>query len=783
MRRINTILFSKILLIFTVILLISFSAASVEFESPNDGDLFNKSFDLELEPDSFSIDDAEVEYKYGQQNDTIATGITSDDSSTYRYEDWEPHDNEDYSEYRVWAVASNETEEKASTINISYDTIDPALTLNEVKAHGNGNVEFDVDTDRNDGSDIEGIQVYRNDSLVSEDKETGTNWNISETEYEAFEYELRLFDDAGNFDVKISNVIHIEDNEAPKVDNKKPGELINEEEPDTGITVDDDVSGVESVNLTLWEEDKEEMIKYEDVSSIGGEDTYGVDFTPDNELNEGEYVVNATFEDVAGNWGTEEWSFEVDITPPDTSTDLIPDPNDDLYRTTDTSIVIEVGDSSDIYYAECYVGDPDGTGDKFGEHENPEEDEIDCGTLDPSDYTDGSQSVYIYVEDEAGNDDSWKVGEYVFDTQPPTIDSLEVHPEYTNEAPNVTVEAFDIGSGLGDLEYSFQSFDGGNGEEAGSMEGEEDEIVFQPDMEDKEEDDYDIYVRVQDNTDKWSDQETIEFTYDPTAEPSATFEYETLEVEENSITDYNVTVINEGKVPMVSSILEFEGVIEGSSDEFVIMGEEESNIEFEVETDQTFGTYEEELTLTSSIVEETATVEVNVLASDDTVSEVDSLVSDKQEELGDLENELDDLRNEGAGDEMLENAESSIETFRTSLAQVEEASENNTYHIVSSEIENLDSLSTSASQEIQEAEEEYNSYIFRRNLFAGFGVFFLLIGGLGAFFYRSEEYGFDIDKIHDSDISIDSLEGLKSRISTIFEDKEEAEEFEWEGFN
>jgi hypothetical protein len=66
-------------------------------------------------------------------------------------------------------------------------------------------------------------------------------------------------------------------------------------------------------------------------------------------------------------------------------------------------------------------------------------------------------------------------------------------------------------------------------------------------------------------------------------------------------------------------------------------------------------------------------------------------------------------------------------------------------------------------------------------IIAAVGVLAVVGIGIGGFVY-SERYGLDIKQALDSDIPTTSIDGLKSRVRTIFTDEEDADEFEWSGF-
>jgi hypothetical protein len=157
------------------------------------------------------------------------------------------------------------------------------------------------------------------------------------------------------------------------------------------------------------------------------------------------------------------------------------------------------------------------------------------------------------------------------------------------------------------------------------------------------------------------------------------------------------------------------------------------------------------------------------------------MLEDYESSLEEIESNVTDLKSKVSGD-LQQRLEGNLSTFKSSVTEARQAVEAGEYYRAQEALEGIDSKEQNAANTYEEVMQTYQQNQLVMFGVAG-GVVVLLLGAGGAFlFYRSDEYGLDLDRVVDSDISVSSLEGLKSRIRSILRDEPEAEEFEWNGF-
>ncbi len=676
--------------------------------------------------------------------------------------------------YHLYANATNMSDNSiiSDKITFTIDSVKPSISLVDNTTFEDGNIFIDWDfTEDNPDQWV----LWRNDTSGGDWEKlntfspTTTQYNDSSTSYTNYVYRIGGSDKAGH-SVNSSDTLEldVEDGVKPSVSSRSPGKdaFVSKTDPEVKAEGSDDLSGMDNVTIA-FEGDWATGNSSASISASG--------------LNsETEYTVEANLTDKAGNTLETSWNFTVDTSAPDPSVSLKPD-QDNLVS--ETTVEISLSSTSDVDEVRCYVGDPSSDGSQFGSSSSPDDsDDYSCGDLDPADYSEGSHSIYGEICDKAGNCNSKEAGEYVFDTEDPEIDSVEINPEYTNTDPEVTVEASDDGTGVTGAEYDFEDFDGGEGTTVSIENGDDVSFTFEPSLDDLDDGDHTLNLRVEDGSGKYSDLATADFTYDPDANPSAELVYGPIELESGSSTDYSVTVNNTAKVPLTSATLNVSGKASGSSDSFEVAGESSKEVTFEVSSDESFGTYTVDLKLNSVSLEKTVEAELHVMAPDDRKEELDSVLSKQESRLQLLKDNLTRLKEKGARQELVNNLESEINKFEKLVKEAGNASESGDYFSAEEAFKKMDSTGSAAMSALEETRKKHQKNVFYRNLMIGGGVVFLLLVAGGVFFYTSEEYDLHLERVYDSDLSIDSVRDIPRRIKSVFSSKEEAEEFEWDGF-
>jgi hypothetical protein len=125
--------------------------------------------------------------------------------------------------------------------------------------------------------------------------------------------EVTATDNAGNTAAAQWSFTVILDTIPPAITAISPLGIVRDEKPKISVAVSDDVSGVDSISISL-EDAAEKSVKLTEISSDESSATY----TPSSALKAGTYTATAEAEDAAGNASSTSWSFtvEFDVVPP-----------------------------------------------------------------------------------------------------------------------------------------------------------------------------------------------------------------------------------------------------------------------------------------------------------------------------------------------------------------------------------------------------------------------------------------------------------------------------------
>jgi hypothetical protein len=776
---------TKILLTALLITLTTGTAAaqSIEIVSPSDGSYHNESFDIVTEVSSLDSDT-----KYDVVFSTEGNSHTESDISSGELE----ISSTDIGGFTTSETAYNlsaelqasGTEVDNGSIQVTYDEEDPYLDGDtQTETLGDGTVEISAQI-ADDHSYLSMFKLERNGEIVDSTSTGGPD--VSETlvdknedhVYGEVSYNIIIVDNAGNT-VNTSwtgNPVSINDSTAPSIVDRYPEEdaYISSDSPNLNVDVEDLLSGLKNATLTVDGNSTNFTVSDSEVES----EELQLEL---ESLDEGVYSPEVTAYDQEGNSETYDWAFTVDTQKPDPSASLSPSPDGQEYLTTATPLQVEVDEEdvspTNVERITCYVDDPSDYNNDFGSSSEYSDGSFRCGELDPSSYSEGSHSIYVEFYDRAGNKQVSNLGEYVFDTVNPEIETLTVTPEYTNTEPSVTVEASDFGSGVEDAEYMF-SEDVDDGEGNTISEGFEDgDMSFQPNLRNKEDGDYELFVRVQDGSGKWSDTRSVNFTLDRGALPDPELETEgTLHITSGSSTGFEVTINNNGKVPLTSAELRFLDGIEGSLNSVDVEGESEETVSVIASTNRSYGQIETTLKLTTDSVSENVTVPVNIRASEEQKQEVNERIKQYESRLRYLKANMTKLEEDGADQELIDQMDAEIGDFEERLQQINASIAEDRYYEIASSIDEVESQRSEAVNTTETVKEQHrqNEQRFWMILFT---VSTLGILGGGAFvWYRSDYYldtddlPVDLENISFEDIEWDeTVEKLEDKLDNLLE--------------
>ncbi len=733
------------------------AAQSVEITSPSDNSYQNESFKVDVQVSNL---DSSYDYNLNLNSNASISGSRSDISEGDYQFTADPSSDDDgpYSLEAVLNRQEGSAQSSSNQVHFNYDTQDPSIDQSSIETVSNpdGSVEVTWESKDADG-ELGRVELWKSEEKVDSQGAGGTSATKTliddneERSWDTVTYYLLVYDQAGNSLNHTLDNVDIEDGEGPDIKNKNPGDdgYVNSESVNVEATAEDLLSGVKNISLSVNGENNS-------ITEIDDSEESSVEITLDN-LEDGSYTPEMTAYDQQGNKNNVEWEFTVDTQSPSPSASLTPDPDEQGYISTETPIGVDV-DSDEVSptgvdRVVCYVDDPSDYGYDFGDSSTYEDGSFRCGDLNPSDYSEGEHSIFVKFYDRAGNEDEQNLGSYTLDTEEPQINSLEISPEYTNKEPNVTVSGSDSGSGLEDVEYMFSdSVNPGEGSDV-SANFEDGQVEFKPNLRNKEDGEYTLYVRVQDGSGKWSDLESDTFTLDRGALPNPALQTDTLNITSGGSTSFEVTVENNGKVPLMDAGLEFGNGFTGSFEGVSVEGESSETYSVSVSTEESFGQRQASLELVSETVSRNITVPVNVRASEEQRERVDSRIEDYNSQLSELKSDLSRLEEEGASKELIEKMSSDIDRFESNLDNVKSATLEGDYYKIASELDTVNTTESEAVNTTSEVTEDFKSNQRKQMILIVAFITLVLLGGAAVLYSRSEYY---IDA-EDIPVSADSV--------------------------
>jgi len=769
----------KILLTGLIVALMAGAVSGLEITDPNDGAANNSELEFNVSVDSGNYENIGLEIVNG--------GVIASSGSLSSVGEYVWQSGDTYWSNGTYPVrAFNDSSGAASaSIDVIIDESADNVTSISADNQSDGSIELSLSWETEGDSSPAYLNITREEEESGNKtyfKKTSIDSSFvdTQTQFKDYKYSATVIDEAGNRNEALSSstgYISVTDGVSPAIQIQNPADdsYISSTSPEIQVDVSDDLAGLKNASIVL--DDQEQNI-----TGLSGDKSTSLDLSTED-LEEEKYEPEVVAHDTEDNRENVSWTFTVDTTGPSPSASLTPDPDEQEYLSTETPIGVEV-DSGDVGSKEvarvvCYVDDPSDYGYDFGESSTYEDGSFRCGDLNPAEYSGGDHNVYAQFYDEAGNREEQNLGEYTFDTESPEIDRLDISPEYTNKEPNVTVEGADAGSGLQDAEYMFSdNVEAGQG--SGISAGfEDDEFVFNPNLRNKEDGDYTLYVRVQDGSGKWSETSSNDFTLNRGALPDPQLSTDELNITSGSSTDFEVTVHNDGKVPLMGAELSFRNGFEGSRNDIDVSGESSETYTMQVSTNESFRQTQATLELVASTVSRNITVPVNVQASESQMEEVDSQIREYNGKLSELRSDLSRLEEQGASEELLDQMRTEIDEYDTKLQSVKSAAKDNEYYEIASELDEVDTRHSEAVNTTSQVEQEYRSNQRQKMMILAFILILGLLGG-GAFLYYRSNYYIDMENLPASieEISSDfdwdeTVDNLEDKLNNLLEAGEE----------
>ncbi len=601
-------------------------------------------------------------------------------------------------------------------------------------------------------------------SLSNETSGTNNFYTYETTSKGDGTYDFKANNSDGS--AEITDVVF--DTQKPQLDSKSPTGYTSETDPTVSVdTSDNGDAGVNYtfLNVTDSEDDNEDSTVGE---SLDLED-----------LNDETYTVDYSIFDKAGNKKTGSWDFTVDTSyDGDTSPDL-PDEEyilldeDDEY---DFEVELSEEDEGSDITVTCYDGNDD---EIDSETQSVSGDTTFTCEVDGDDYSDTETDIYVEMCDQAGNCKESDTETYFFDGSPPSLFDLSIPGSTVNSDFPVEFTATDV-SGIDKLEYFYESsVDEGDGNTVNVSDSEGE---FSASVSGLDEGEQTIYIRAKDNAGRWSDPETIDFTYDPDATPEISLAPPSnLSVTAGDSESFDVTLENTGDIFIDETNLSVaaEGVVSDSSKVSDMEPGDTLTLGFGVETDDgDLGEYD--VTVSLSYPEISKSFPLVVEANQDQQQELEANLSTYEEKLSKLQSDFSSNK-DGWGDDLKQRFESNFSSFKQKVEDAQKARDSGEYYRISSALEGIDADYSAAEKSFENVKKIDSRRDLRRMVMIGFGLFVVVIGGVGGFLYWSDDYNLDLDKFFDSDIDIRGLDDIMARIRTMT-GEEEAEEFEWDGF-
>jgi hypothetical protein len=636
--------------------------------------------------------------------------------------------------------------------------------------------------------DSSSITFYYDDGSVTEIGSDSSSGEFYSTDWDSSNA------GTGNFDLIAGNgsqndtISVTADFAKPNVDSFSPSEddFTNEDSLEVSYSASDEHTSVDSEYIRVEDSDGDQ---------VNDADSDNVDV---DDLSNGEtYTVEYEVRDSVGNWNNDSWDFTVDTEydgDSNPSFSVEDESGGVVLFDEDKDLTVDFGDadSTSDTTVTCYVGGEDvGDFTVDANEDNPDESDTTCSIDDDDneDYYDTSAEIYLEMQDEAGNTEESDSETVAFDVNAPSVTGLEIptDADLYNADFDVEFSAYDSASDIEEVEYYFES---------DTDYGEGTEIDYSSDTESYEIDtsslsagDHTLYVRAQDEADRWSSARSVDFTFDPEAVPEISVDVpESVSVTAGQRKSFEVTIENTGDL-FISNI-ELSGSAEGvfSDTESISDLEPGDSITASLRVDTESGNIGEHTIQVStdnpSMNEEISLV---VEANSDQRSRIDSDISEYQTMLQEMEANVTDLQQK-VSESKKERLNSNFSSFKQKVEDAQSAIDSGDYYEAEAILEGVDEDYSAAESTYEAVEKEYKNNQFWMLILLGLGGFIVLGGGaIGALSY-TDEFEFDVrdylDNLQEMEFDTGFVDRYVEKIKRMMEGKDtsEAEEFEWEGF-
>jgi len=655
----------------------------------------------------------------------------------------------------------------------SGDSVQDGIELNVSNDQDSNWINFDVEGPNDDEENVTGVS---GDEYVT--------YTLSAGSGNSGQYTVEASDDAGDTE----SVDFLLDRTNPDVSKKDNRDYV-QDDPNLQFSVSDEFTAVTDFNASAGFEVTVEDGEKTNVCSAGGECTVSIDVDTGEVVQGDTFTIDVEASDLVGNTFDDSFSYtldnsfqadepEFDITDADEENDVDLDGDVDV----DVELTNMEDEESDVR-VKCLID-----GDEVDTTDWDDSEEFSC-TIPSEEVDDENVDVSVEACDRAGNCDSSDDESYTFDSSDPEIEEISFSNDYNvfTEDFDVNVEASDTASGVEELEYFFsETTDEGDGTSI-AYDG-EDSFKADTALID-EEGQHTIYVRAMDGVGRWSDIRSLEFEYYPDEVPTVSIDaQDDFTVDSGNSANIDVVIENTGKLLVESAeITSSSPLINETNTVEDLEAGDSKNAEFEVSpTEHQTGLWN--ITFNSDDPEASDTVEILVEANSDQRQRVDTRLEEYTSRLESLKSNASDLREEGLESDLNSSLSSEVSDFSAKVDSIRSHVESDQYYRALAEVEALDAEYNSASNTLDNVEEEHEANQFRQTLMMLALGLVIILAGVGAFIYTGKD--------EDVDIPIDLPEGwevpelaIRERIEDVLQDireridkEEEKAEEAFEGF-
>jgi hypothetical protein len=584
-----------------------------------------------------------------------------------------------------------------------------------------------------------------NSPLDASSENLNPTWDISVTGQGDWQLRVYEYNESGDSEGDSESVVRTVDNDIPDANSKSPQGAVSENQPEISAEFDGGVTGLKNASINLTEVDG----VYAENTNPGNNPEIVIDSDDydDDSLDDGEYTVDYEAYDEAGNHLDDSWTFTVDTTQPDPDNiDLEPDEGvHDVEGDDEFSIDVSFdasNDHSSRIDARCIVDGEEQNTIQLSEMSEDDSEEFTCD-IDSDEF--GSDVEFEFeLVDQAGNE--WTDSDtytYSLDESGPEVTTLEPVQDATSFGDDFEVDyAFDDLGDIQSAEYYFS-------EDADEVDRNEiddvsDDGTFTVDTTGLESgDDKNLFVRAQDEFDRWGDASDMPFKFYPDREPSLSLNTDdSVEVVAGSEKSLSVDVENTGELLVSGGSVSGSKSFVGSADYSEIEPEGTSTVDVSLTpSEDDIGSYN--VTLESSTGSASTTVEVTVRATEDQKSSINQSFQDYNQTYFTLSQEVSELNNT-VSQELFESLGANYSQYRSTIEDARQALDSNNYYRAQSALQELEGINETSMTALQNVKEKRSNGLPLLLIGGGLLLFILLVGGGIAALSYSDQYELDV---------------------------------------